>query len=137
MIVGERMTVDGKFADRVEASGFSRQEWGLVMTAVEFEIEDAGDPERARLVANTDDLKAVLPEIKRVAEMERQAQGRSSDGGVLDTIRGALGLTNGSSGPDEERVAEARRLTQAYADELQSHLEDRGRWEKVCEVARD
>lgn len=137
-IVGARMTVDGTFASEVEASGFSRQEWGLIMTAVEFEIEDADDPPNARLVANTDNLEAVLPEVKRVAEMERQArEGSGSDGGVLDTIRGALGLKNGTSGPDEEKVAEARRLTQRYADELQSHLENQGRWPEVCAAAAD
>jgi hypothetical protein len=135
-IVGDRMTVDTTFADRVEASGFSRQEWGLIMTAVEFDITDPQDPDEARLVATTDNLEAVLPEIERVAEMERRATGGGGgDGGILDTLRGALGLDDGDDGPDEEDVAEARRLTQAYADELQTHLHDRGRWTEVCELA--
>ena len=32
-IVGERMAVDNQFTDRVTASRFSSQEWGLIMTA--------------------------------------------------------------------------------------------------------
>lgn len=134
-IVGARMTVDGEFADRVKASGFSRQEWGLLMTAVEFEIETPDDPPNARLVANSENMDAVLPEVQRAAEMERQAKRGGSDGGVLDTIRGALGLNNGSDTVDEERLTEAKRLTQEYATELQQYLHDQGRWEEVCAAA--
>ena len=141
-IVGARMAVDGTFASEVEASGFSRQEWGLVMTSVEFDIEGADDPENARLVANSDNLEAVVPELKRVAEMQNQMQGggggRSSGGGFLDNVKSALGLGNGtgkSGQVDEERLAEARALTQRYADELQAHLEQKGRWEAICEAA--
>ncbi|MFB6255890.1 MAG: DUF5799 family protein, partial [Haloplanus sp.] len=53
-IVGDRMAVDREFSDRVRASEFSNQEWGLVMTAVDFEIEHAEDPDRARIVADTE-----------------------------------------------------------------------------------
>jgi len=47
-IAGERMAVDKQFADRVEGSSFSNQQWGLVMTAVEFEIEEPASPPRPR-----------------------------------------------------------------------------------------
>jgi hypothetical protein len=140
-IVGARMAVDGTFAPEVDASGFSRQEWGLVMTSVEFEIEGAEDPETARLVANSDNLEAVVPELKRVAEMQNQMQGggrSSSGGGILDNVKSALGLGNGTGkdqGVDEERLAEARSLTQRYAEELQSHLEQKGRWADICAAA--
>lgn len=137
-IVGDRMVVDGEFASEVEASEFSRQEWGLVMTAVEFEIEGAEDPETARLVAKTDDLEAVLPEVERVAKMQQQARGQTgSGGGVLESLRNALGMGNGSDRPDEERAAAARDLTQRYATRLQEHLESRGKWADVCASARD
>jgi hypothetical protein len=141
-IVGARMKVDSTFAPEVESSGFSRQEWGLVMTSVEFEIEGAGDPDTARLVANNDNLEAVIPELKRVAEMQEQMQGggRSSGGGFLDNVKSALGLGNGTGGKDSvdpERLAEARSLTQRYAEELQSHLESNGRWTDICEAAHE
>jgi hypothetical protein len=141
-IVGARMAVDGTFAPEVDASGFSRQEWGLVMTSVEFEIEGAADPDTARLVANSDNLEAVVPELKRVAEMQNQMQGGGrggSGGGILDNVKSALGLGNGTGdqGVDEERLAEARTLTQRYAEELQSHLEGKGRWAEICEAAAE
>jgi len=141
-IVGARMKVDGTFAPEVDASGFSRQEWGLVMTSVEFEIEGAEDPDTARLVANSDNLEAVVPELKRVAEMQEQMQGggRSSGGGFLDNVKSALGFGNGTGGKDSvdpERLAEARSLTQRYAEELQSHLESNGRWADICEAAHE
>ena len=47
MIVGDRMTVDNEFTDRVQASQFSNQEWGLIMTATELDFEAADDPEAA------------------------------------------------------------------------------------------
>jgi hypothetical protein len=140
-IVGARMAVDGTFAPEVDASGFSRQEWGLVMTSVEFEIENAADPSNARLVANSDNLEAVVPELKRVAEMQNRMQGGGggggSDGGILNNVKSALGLGNGTGdqGVDEERLAEARSLTQRYAEELQAHLEEKGRWAEICEAA--
>ncbi|WP_245851751.1 DUF5799 family protein, partial [Halorubrum persicum] len=37
----------------------------------------------------------------------------------------------GSDGPSDEEVDAAERLVQEYADELQAHLEDVGKWEQV------
>ncbi|MFB6164664.1 MAG: DUF5799 family protein [Haloarculaceae archaeon] len=140
LIVGDRMTVDQEFADQVEASQFSRQQWGLVMTAVDFEIENPAEPEAARLVAVTDDLPAVLPELDRVTEATGGVPGAGasdSGGGFVDAVKGALGITGGDDGGDEERRADAERLTQAYAEELQAHLESGGRWAEVCDAAAD
>jgi aryl-alcohol dehydrogenase-like predicted oxidoreductase len=50
MLAGARMQVDQQFQSRLERSEFTNQEWGLVMTAVEFEIQNADDPENARAV---------------------------------------------------------------------------------------
>ncbi|MFW5937853.1 MAG: DUF5799 family protein [Halanaeroarchaeum sp.] len=137
-IVGARMTVDDEFADRVEASSFSRQQWSLVMTAAEFELRDAEDPDRARIVANTDNLDAILPELD---EIERQmggmaggSSGDESGGGLLGTIKNALGI-GGAEDVDESQRAEAAELVQAYADALQQHLEETGRWEEVRSTA--
>ena len=138
-IVGERMTVDNQFNERVAASRFSSQEWGLIMTATEFEIENADDPEAARVVADTSSLPAIMPELENLrSQMAGMggAPGGSGDtggsgGGVVDSIKDALGLGGGSDGPSDEEMEAAERLVQEYADELQAHLEENGKWEQV------
>jgi hypothetical protein len=130
-IVGERMALDREFSDRVRESDFSNQEWGLVMTATDFEIEDANDPDRARIVADTTNLPQMMPELENVrSQMGGMSGGESkSSGGVFDSIKGALGL--GDDGGDDERLETAERLVQEYADELQEKLEEKGRWDEV------
>ena len=132
-IVGERMAVDREFGDRVRESDFSNQEWGLVMTATEFEIEHADDPERARIVADTSNLPQMMPELENVrSQMSGMSGGSSSaSGGVIDSIKDAFGL--GGDGSDDERLETAEQLAQEYADELQERLESKGRWESVRE----
>ena len=130
-IVGERMALDREFSDRVRESDFTYQEWGLVMTATDFEIEDANDPDRARIVADTTNLPQMMPELENVrSQMGGMSGGESkSSGGVFDSIKGALGL--GDDGGDDERLETAERLVQEYADELQEKLEEKGRWDEV------
>ena len=136
-IVGERMAVDRQFNDRLASSRFSSQEWGLIMTAAEFEIENADDPDAARIVADTSNLPAIMPELENVRSQVAAMGGApgggdvgGSSGGILDSILGALGL-GGDDGPDDEELEAAERLLQEYADELQRHLEDAGKWEQV------
>lgn len=136
-IVGERMAVDRQFNERLASSRFSSQEWGLIMTAAEFEIENADDPDAARIVADTSNLPAIMPELENVRSQVAAMGGApggaergGSSGGILDSIAGALGL-GGDDGPDDEELEAAERLLQEYADELQRHLEDAGRWEQV------
>jgi hypothetical protein len=141
MIVGDRMAVDNEFNTQVEASEFSRQEWGLIMTAVEWEIEEPGT-DRARLVADTGNLSAVLPEMDRIAEQQRGMAGGgqgdgSGGGGLLGSLKDALGFGGGSKQSDAERLRAAERLANAYAKELQQHLESRGKWEDVCAAAAE
>jgi len=141
-IVGERMTVDREFNDRIRQSEFSNQEWGLIMTAVEFEIEDATDPEDARIVADTSKLPQIMPELDNISQqMGAMAGGGDPDGGssggafgnllsdIKDVILGGGG--GGSGGVDQQRLEAAERLTQEYADELQRHLESKGKFEQV------
>jgi len=139
-IAGERMAVDKQFADRVEASSFSNQQWGLVMTAVEFDIEGPDDPETATIVADTSKLPSIMPELDKVGQGNpmggpsgSDSRGGSEGGGLLDGVKAALGLSGGDGG--DERAEEAEQLAQAYADELQEELESNGRWERVCEQA--
>ncbi|WP_144900845.1 DUF5799 family protein [Halobellus captivus] len=138
-IVGDRMAVDREFTDQVENSEFSSQEWGLIMTATDLEIEHADDPEHARIVADTEKLPQIMPELDNVRSQMAQMGGAPGEkqsggaGGVLDSLKDALGLGNGtgSGKSDQERIAAAERLTQAYADALQAHLESNGKWEQV------
>jgi len=141
-IVGARMAADREFEDRVQHSEFSRQEWGLIMTATEFEIEHPDDPERARLVGNTEKLPSVAPELERIAEEGRGgpagADARDDGGGgVLGSIKDALGMGGGGESFDESKVQAAESLVDDYTDRLQQHLEDNGRWEEVRRAASD
>ncbi|ESS07135.1 MAG: hypothetical protein A07HB70_00608 [uncultured archaeon A07HB70] len=130
-IAGDRMAVDKEFDSQVRASAFSSQEWGLVMTAVEFEIEHPGDPEQARVVADTTQVPQIIPELENVrSQMGGPGGGGGSgtDGGVVDSLKGVLGLGDGD---DEDRLEDAERLADEYARALQERLEDRGKWERI------
>lgn len=141
-IVGERMTVDQEFSSRIAESQFSNQQWGLIMTATEFEIEHPDDPEQAQIVANTDKVDQILPELDTL-DAQMGAMGghgggdSSSSGGVVRSILGALGLGGDDGDNHAEQRRAAERLTQEYADKLQSRLESKGRWDSVRQAAVD
>jgi len=140
MIVGDRMTVDSEFEPRVEDSRFSRQEWGLIMTATEFEIEDEGAT--ATIVADTEELAGMMPEIEKVADMGPMGATSDDDsgGGLLDSVFDAIGLgrdDDDDDGIDEDKLQEAERLVAEYADALQAHLESEGRWDEVRAAAQE
>jgi hypothetical protein len=132
-IVGDRMTVDQEFTETVEQSQFSRQQWGLIMTAVEFDIENP-DEESARLVADTDKLPHVMDELDDI-DARTNPMGGSDDsgGGVIDSLRGLLG---GNDGGNDEQLAAAERLADRYAKQLQGHLEEQGKWDEVRAAAQ-
>lgn len=134
-IVGERMAVDQQFSSKVRESSFSNQEWGLIMTAAEFDIEDADDPEAARIVPETSKVAAIMPEVEKMDQRMGGAGGPSSGEkkrGITSTVKNALGLGGGNDdGADPERVAAAEELLEGYAAALQEHLEEKGRWEQV------
>lgn len=133
-IVGDRMAVDQQFTNQVTASEFSSQQWGLIMTATDFDIVQAGDPEEARLVSDTSKLPGVMPELDNIQAQMGARGGQSSGGGsgIVGQLKSALGIGNSESdGLDEDQLQSAEQLTQTYADELQSHLEQKGKWEQV------
>ena len=136
-IAGERMSVDRQFSEYVEASSFSNQQWGLVMTAVEFEIENPEDPDEARIVANTSKLPSIMPEMDRIENQGPMGGGGGGSGGggggLFSGVKSALGLGGGGGGDD--RMDEAAELAQQYAEELQEELESKGRWASICETA--
>jgi len=145
-IIGERMAVDGEFSDRVAASRFSNAEWDLIMTATDLEIERADDPEAARIVADTDDVAAIIPELEAIraqtASMAGQPGGdtRDSGGGLVDSIKRALGVGSDESESepvDQEALAAAEELAAAYAEALQAHLEDTGSFERARAAYRE
>ena len=133
-IVGERMAVDQEFSGEVRESSFSNQEWGLIMTAAEFEIENSDDADAARIVPDTSKVAAIMPEVDQMDQRMGAAGGPGGGGtdsdGIVSSVKDALGM-GGDDGPDEERVAAAEDLLQRYADALQTHLEEKGRWEQV------
>ncbi|MFB6189036.1 MAG: DUF5799 family protein [Halapricum sp.] len=140
MIAGERMQVDQEFEDRLTASSFSRQQWGLVMTAVEFEIENPDDPASARLYADTSKLSSVMSRIEQLGEQGGSMGGLSpepstggSGGGLLSKLTSALSLGGGGGGGKLQ--AEAEELAEEYAEELQNRLKNRGRWKTICAQA--
>ena len=140
MTIGARMTVDGEFSSRVDGSRFTRQEWGLIMTAVTFDIEDPDDDAAAKIVADTADLREIMPEIEKVAEMDPMGNPRGtseSGGGLLGSLLGALGLGDGGGGDevDEAKLEAAETLASEYAEELQAHLESTGRWDEIRAAA--
>ncbi|MFC7250626.1 DUF5799 family protein [Halomicroarcula sp. GCM10025324] len=133
-IAAERMSVDQQFNEYVEASSFSSQQWGLVMTAVEFEIENPESPDEARVVANTSKLSSIMPEMDRIEQqspMGGGGSGGSSGGGLFSGVKSALGLGGGGS---NEKMEEATELAQQYAEQLQEELESKGRWESLCKM---
>lgn len=132
MIAGERMELDQEFADRIEGSSFNRQQWGLVMTALEFEIENPSNPDEARLVPDTSSVPVIIPELDNLGQqgpMGGGSQPSGSGGGLVDSVKGALGL---GGGRDDERLEEATTLATEYCDRLQERLESSGRWDSVC-----
>ena len=144
-IVGDRMAVDQEFSQRVAKSEFSNQEWGMIMTAVELEIENAGNPENAELVANTDKLPQVMPALDDVQEQmgsmggapaESSSGGSGGGGGLFGSIKRLLGGGSGDGGGGgDDREAAAAALAQEYADRLQERLESRGKWDQACAAA--
>jgi len=141
--VGDRMSVDQEFNQRVAQSDFSSQEWGMIMTAVELDIENADDPENAELVADTEKLPQVMPALDDVREqmggMGGAPSGGSSGssgggGGILGAIKGLFG---GGGGGDDERERAAAALAQEYADQFQERLESQGKWERACDAAAE
>jgi hypothetical protein len=133
-IVGERMAVDQQFSSEVRESSFSNQEWGLIMTAAEFEIENADDPEKARITPDAAKVEGIMPEVEKMDQRmggPGAAGGGDSDDGIVSSVKKALGVGGGDTGADPKRLAAAEDLLERYADALQTHLEESGRWEQV------
>jgi hypothetical protein len=132
-LAGHRMQVDEQFTPRINDSPLTSGEWNLVMTAVEFQVE--GEGEHARLTADTSKVESVVPEFDKMRQRgPGNAGGRSEPAnGLIDSVKNVLGLDSGTE--DDEKLQAAIRLTDAYTQELQSHLEERGQWESIREAA--
>lgn len=142
-LAGARMRVDQQFQDRLAESEFTNQEWGLIMTAVEFEVEYADDPERARLIANKEKIEEIIPELQNIQhEMggsPRPVDSAPTGDGIFGRFKQYLHQLRPEKPAqnDSERVAEARLLVDEYAHDLQTFLEKRGRWEEIRQAAAD
>ncbi|WP_338728754.1 DUF5799 family protein [Haladaptatus sp. DJG-WS-42] len=140
-IVGARMTVDNLFTDRIAESQLTRQEWGLIMMAVELEIEHPADPEQAKLVANTEKLPDIVPELDNIRQQMQGGMGgppqKKQSGGMMKSVKNALGLGSNEPEVDEAEIRAAERLANEYAETLQRHLEENGRWDEIRRVAAE
>jgi len=132
-LAGHRMQVDSEFAPRVRESDLTKSEWNLVMTAVEFEVE--GEGEAARLVADTSKVPGIVPEFENLGGGGMGGMGGApsggSSGGLLDSVKEALSIGD----DDDEKLQEATALAEEYAEELQAHLEEKGRWTSIRRAA--
>lgn len=142
-LAGARMQVDQQFQERVQNSRFSNQEWGLIMTAVEWKIHEVEDPEAARLVADTSNVADIIPELDRIQQQMGGAGGPmgggSEGGGLGERVRQFVETLTGDGrgASDAERLTDAEGLVQEYARELQAFLEKRERWEDIRQAAAD
>ncbi|MFB6309237.1 MAG: DUF5799 family protein [Haloarculaceae archaeon] len=135
-VAAERMQVDQEFDERVRNSELTGQQWGLVMTAAEFDIENPENPDRARLVPDLSSYSAIADELERVEQataMGSPGEDSSSGGELLSGVKEALGLGSDENDPYRE---EAERLAEEYAQLLQQKLTERGRWATICERAQ-
>jgi hypothetical protein len=141
MLAGARMQVDQQFQERLERSEFTNQEWGLVMTAVEFEIREVDDPENAHLVANREQIRQIIPELdtiqREMGGAARPVENNPDGSGMFGRVKQYLGFLSDdtSDEPDEERLAAAKVLVDEYTEQLETYLRESGRWEDVREAA--
>lgn len=142
-LAGARMRVDQQFQDKLDDSEFTGQEWGLIMTAIDFEVEYADDPERARLIADKENLPEIVPELESIQrEMggsPRPVESAPTGDGMFGRLKQYLHHLRSDS-PDEsdqERLAAAKVLVDEYAHDLQTYLEKHGRWEDIREAAAE
>lgn len=135
-VAGERMRFDSEFSEVIAESPFSSQQWGLVMTAAEFHIQNPSDPDTAELVADASKLPAIMGELDNLDQgMAQAGGGRPGEGsGIVDSIRDRLGMGDGG---DEELRAAAEELLEEYADGFQERLVAADRWAEVCGLAAD
>lgn len=139
-----RIQVDKEFHEEVKRTQFTEQEWGLVMTAVEWRVANPDDPEHARLVAETDNVKDILPQLTRIRrDVETAAAGpdaarqRSLAEGFSGWINGFVEMLSRAvtSESTDSRVEDAETLAAEYAERVQDYLERRNRWDEVRQAA--
>jgi hypothetical protein len=143
MLAGARMQVDQQFQERLEQSDFTNQEWGLVMTAVEFEVLNADDPEEAQLVADREKIRQIIPELdsiqREMGGAARPVESNPDGSGMFGRIKQYLGFLSDdtSDETDQERLATAKVLVDEYTEQLEAYLRERGRWEEIRQAAAE
>jgi len=125
----ERVQVDQTFNARLRDKPVTAHQWGLLMTAIEFDIVNPEEPERARIVPDVSKVDSVLEQVKE-AEDASNAPAPDSPG-VVERVKRTLGLSD----PEDPYKRAARSLASQYATELQEELEEQGRWEESCQRA--
>jgi hypothetical protein len=133
--VSERLSVDSEFSAYLNEKPVSNQQWGLLMTAIEFDIENPEDPERARIVPDLSKIGSVLEPARDAGQDENPVSEEYGEGGggLGGRIKRSLGLGGG----DDPMRAAAEELSEEYARRLQTKLEESGKWERTCEMAAE
>jgi len=138
-LAGARMQVDQRYQDVLDASDFSNQEWGLVMTAIDWDIENPEDPEEATLVADKSKLPDIVPELRTIQKEMGGSPTPVEEGpnteGFLGRLRQYVHHLRGDNESSEKKLGDAEELVDGYTLELQEFLEERGRWEDLCAAA--
>jgi len=143
MLAGARMQVDQQFQERLEQSDFTNQEWGLVMTAVEFEVLNADDPEEAQLVADREQIRQIIPELdsiqREMGGAARPVESNPDGSGMFGRIKQYLGFLSDDTSDEtnQERLATAKVLVDEYTEQLEAYLRERGRWEEIRQAAAE
>jgi hypothetical protein len=141
-----RIQVDKEFHEAIERSQFTEQEWGLVMTAVEWRVANPTDPDHAKLVAETDNVEDILPQLTRIRRDVQTAAAGPDAARQRSLAEGFSGWINGfvemlsravSGGSTDSRVEAADALAAEYAERVQDYLERRGRWDDIRQAAAE
>ena len=141
-----RIQVDKEFYESIERSQFTEQEWGLIMRATDWRVANAEDPEHARLVAETDRVAEILPQLSRIRQDVQTAAAGPEAARQRTLAEGFSGWINGfvemlsravTGGSRDSRVDDAQDLADQYAERVQAYLERRGKWDDVRRAAAE
>jgi hypothetical protein len=141
-----RIQVDKEFYESIERSQFTEQEWGLIMRATEWRVANPESPEHAKLVAETDKVAEILPQLSRIRQDVQTAAAGPEAARQRTLAEGFSGWINGfvemlsravTSNSRDSRVEDAEALAAEYAERVQDYLERRGKWNEVRKAAAE
>lgn len=131
LLFGYRMQADSEFASHLAESTFTTAEWDIIMSVVSFELENPHAPANATLVPETEDLATAIAATETIPEhrTQREHTEEPNRGGLLAGLVRRFG--RGSSA--RKRTADAERLLEAYATQLEETIKSLDGWHELCE----